>query len=108
MFVFQGMVLEIHNSYKVTYHGDDGEAVVIDFTPPFERVYLYPALEETLNVTLPSPTELDSPQAAKFLSDLCEQHAIECPSPRTAARLLDKVIIKLFLLKSIMSGLKPM
>lgn len=87
------MVRSIHGSYKIIYHpdGEDGEAVEIDFTSPFERVYMYPELEEALNVTLPRPTELQTPEATKFLSDLCEKHEVECASPRTAARLLDKV-----------------
>lgn len=87
------MVHSIHGSYKITYHPDgaDGEAIEIDFTPPFKRIYLYPALEEALNVTLPDPRELNTPQATKFLSDLCTQLDVECPNPRTAARLLDKV-----------------
>lgn len=88
------MVLSIHGSYKITYHPngeEDGEAVEIDFTPPFKRVRMFPALEEALNVKLPSPTDLQTPEATKFLSDLCEKHNVECTPPRTAARLLDKV-----------------
>lgn len=27
----------------------------------------------------------------KFLDGLCVKHEVECPAPRTAARLLDKV-----------------
>lgn len=91
------MVHSIHGSYKVTYHPDgddtDGEAVEIDFTPPFKRLYMFPALEEALGVKLPSATDLGTPEAAKVLSDLCAKHNIECPPPRTAARLLDKVSV---------------
>ena len=94
MAVFAGMVKSIHGSYKVTYHPDGVEAgnpVEVDFTPPFKRLYMFPALEEILKVKLPSPTELSTPEATKQLSDLCVKHEIECPPPRTAARLLDKV-----------------
>lgn len=89
------MVNSIYGSYKVIYHpdGDDaeGEKVVIDFTPPFKRIYMFPALEETLGVKLPDPTQLMTSESTKILSDLCEKHNVECPPPRTSARLLDKV-----------------
>lgn len=69
----------------------DTEPVEIDFTPPFKRMYMFPALEEALSVKLPKPTELASSEANKLLDDLCLKHEIECPPPRTSARLLDKV-----------------
>ncbi|CAH0382142.1 unnamed protein product [Bemisia tabaci] len=93
--LLSGMVKSIHGSYKVTYHPDGVEAgnpVEVDFTPPFKRLYMFPALEEILKVKLPSPTELSTPEATKQLSDLCVKHEIECPPPRTAARLLDKLV----------------
>lgn len=96
------MVHSICGSYKITYHPDggegdaDGEQVVIDFTPPFKRLYMYPALEEALRVKLPDPTTLHSPQSTKILSDICDKHNVECSPPRTAARLLDKVRARFF------------
>ncbi|KAK7603036.1 hypothetical protein V9T40_003035 [Parthenolecanium corni] len=94
--LISGMVNSIHGSYKISYHPDgddpDGEEVIIDFTPPFKRLYMFPALEEALGVKLPDPTTLTSPESTKLLSDLCEKHNVECPPPRTAARLLDKLV----------------
>lgn len=58
-------------------------------------MYMFPALEEALSVKLPSPTELATSEANKLLSDLCLKHEIECPPPRTSARLLDKVKTKI-------------
>ncbi|KAI8854500.1 lysyl-tRNA synthetase [Chytridium lagenaria] len=73
-----GMVKHITGGYKVVYHpqGPEGEAMTIDFTPPFRRVRMIPELERIL----------------KFLSDLCIKHKVECSAPRTAARLLDKLV----------------
>nr|CAD7444790.1 unnamed protein product [Timema bartmani] len=87
-----GMVKSIYGTYKVLYHpdGPEGEGVEIDFTPPFKRMAMFPSLEGVLNVKMPAPDKLGTPEAAKFLSDLCEKHGVECPPPRTAARLLDK------------------
>uniref|UniRef100_A0A646QCR0 Lysine--tRNA ligase n=1 Tax=Hemiscolopendra marginata TaxID=943146 RepID=A0A646QCR0_9MYRI len=89
-----GMVKNIKGSYKVQYHpkGPEGETVEIDFTPPFQRISMIPTLEKELNVKFPAPTDLDKPESNKFLSDLCVKHEIECPPPRTSARLLDKLV----------------
>lgn len=72
------------------------KAVEIDFTPPFKRMYMFPALEEILSVKLPNPTELATVEANKLLDNLCLKHEIECPPPRTSARLLDKVFILIY------------
>ena len=91
--MLSGMVKTIHGTYKVTYHpdGEGGEPVEIDFTPPFKRVSMVKTLEEVLNVRFPKATEFNTPETNKFLSDLCVKHEVECPAPRTTARLLDKV-----------------
>ncbi|XP_078045610.1 lysyl-tRNA synthetase isoform X2 [Augochlora pura] len=92
--MISGMVKSIHGSYKVTYHpeGPEGEAVEIDFTPPFRRVSMMKTLEEVLNVKLPPAEELGTLDTNKLLSELCVKHEIECPAPRTTARLLDKLV----------------
>lgn len=89
-----GMVHSIHGTYKVKYHPDglEGEEIEIDFTPPFKRISMMPALEKALNVKLPSAEELCTDAGLKFLDDLCVKHELECPAPRTAARLLDKLV----------------
>ncbi|XP_046587009.1 lysine--tRNA ligase isoform X1 [Neodiprion lecontei] len=92
--MLSGMVKSIHGTYKVVFHpdGPDTEGVEIDFTPPFKRIPMLKTLETMLNVKLPEPDKLNTPEAAKFLSDLCEKHNVECPPPRTTARLLDKLV----------------
>ena len=46
-------------------------------------------LEDLLGVKIPS--EFNSEETRFFLLKLCEKHKVDCPEPRTAARLLDKV-----------------
>ncbi|KAF2899925.1 hypothetical protein ILUMI_06264 [Ignelater luminosus] len=89
-----GMVHSIFGTYKVKYHpdGPEGEEVEIDFKPPFKRISMLPALEKALNVKFPPADDLSTEQGNKFLSDLCVKHEIECPPPRTSARLLDKLV----------------
>lgn len=89
-----GMIKSIHGSYKITYHpdGPENEAVEIDFTPPFKRLSMIKTLEDVLKIKLPSADKLSNPETNQILSDLCTKYEIECPPPRTTARLLDKVI----------------
>jgi lysyl-tRNA synthetase class 2 len=53
---------------------------------------MIPELEKTLGVQFPDATQLDTESGNKFLSDLCLKHEVECPPPRTSARLLDKLV----------------
>ncbi|CAH0603049.1 unnamed protein product [Chrysodeixis includens] len=92
--MLSGMVKSIHGSYKVKYRpdGPEGEEVEIDFTPPFARVPMIASLEKALNTKLPPADKLDTAEANQLLSQLCEKHEVECPAPRTTARLLDKLV----------------
>ncbi|PBC33233.1 lysine--tRNA ligase isoform X1 [Apis cerana] len=89
-----GMIKSIHGSYKITYHpdGPENEAVEIDFTPPFKRLSMIKTLEDVLKIKLPSADKLSNPETNQILSDLCTKYEIECPPPRTTARLLDKLV----------------
>jgi len=89
-----GLVKQIFGTYKVQYRpdGPDGQVVEIDFTPPFKRVSMIETLENELGVKFPPSSELKTPEANAFLSKLCEKHNVECPAPRTTARLLDKLV----------------
>lgn len=78
------MVLHVTGSYKVKY--EDKE---IDYTPPFRRIKMMPALEEKLGVKIPP---LESPEANAFLLEQCKKMNVECPPPTTTARLLDKLV----------------
>lgn len=95
--LLSGMAKCIHGTYKIKYHpyGADIEnsaELEIDFTPPFRRIQMIPALEEILCVKFPDAIDFVTDSAKLFLNNLCEQHSVECPAPRTAARLLDKLV----------------
>ncbi|XP_034473013.1 lysine--tRNA ligase isoform X2 [Drosophila innubila] len=89
-----GMVKAIHGTYKIKYHpdGPDGIEQELDFTPPFKRVSMIKTLEEKLQVKFPSADTFNSRETNEFLSQLCTKHQVECPAPRTTARLLDKLV----------------
>ncbi|XP_044055744.1 lysine--tRNA ligase isoform X1 [Siniperca chuatsi] len=92
--LLSGMVKHITGGYKVTYHpdGPEGQAYEIDFTPPFRRVSMTDDLEKIMGVKFPPTDSYDSDETRKFFDDLCAQKGVECPPPRTTARLLDKLV----------------
>ena len=92
--LLSGMVKSIKGTYKVEYHpnGPDGEAYTLDFTPPFRRIHMFDELEKILKVKLPKPDQLHTKEAQAQLSKLCEEKGVDCSAPRTAARLLDKLV----------------
>lgn len=89
-----GMVYSIFGTYKVKYQpaGPDGEEWEINFEPPYRRLDMMKDLEAVLKCKLPDPQNLHTEESRKMLSDLCEKHEVECTPPRTAARLLDKLV----------------
>ncbi|XP_076584433.1 lysine--tRNA ligase isoform X1 [Chaetodon auriga] len=92
--LLSGMVKHITGGYKVTYHpdGPEGQAYEIDFTPPFRRVSMTQDLERIMGVKFPPTDSYNSEETRQFFDDLCTQKGVECPPPRTTARLLDKLV----------------
>jgi len=92
--LISGMVKAITGSYKVKYHPDESSEEVweADFTPPFRRFYMFPELEKILKTKLPAPTELHTEGARAELDRICVAQGVDCSAPRTAARLLDKLV----------------
>lgn len=83
------MVHSIHGTYKIQYV-TESETLELDFTPPFKVIDMIGGLEQALNVKFPK--DLNSEEANKFLSDLAAKNNVECPAPRTTARLIDKLV----------------
>lgn len=92
--LLSGMVHSIFGCYKVKFQpsGPDGESWEIDYAPPYRRLNMFPELEKILKCKLPCPTQLHTDDSRKLLSDLCEKNGVDCSAPRTAARLLDKLV----------------
>ncbi|XP_063266511.1 lysine--tRNA ligase isoform X1 [Prinia subflava] len=92
--LLSGMVKHITGSYKITYHpdGQDGQAYEIDFTPPFRRISMVYDLEKVLGVKFPSTECFETEETRRFFDNLCVERNVECPPPRTTARLLDKLV----------------
>jgi len=63
---------------------------MIDFTPPYLKIDIIPYLEEKLNIVFPS--DLLSQEGFNFLNDISLKYKIDCSYPKTALRLMDKII----------------
>ncbi|KAK2711361.1 hypothetical protein QYM36_012519 [Artemia franciscana] len=86
------MVRSIHGTCIIEYKPKGGPTETINFTPPFRRLKIFPELEKRLKVKLPHPRTLDTPEAVEMLDKICVDNQVDCPTPRTAPRLLDKLI----------------
>ncbi|KAK1934391.1 lysyl-tRNA synthetase [Babesia divergens] len=100
------LVIEIHGGYTFPYHpdGPDGQEIILDFKPPFERISLidsrFPfvliyahstlALEHELGTTLTPP--YDSEENCQKYREAIKRAGIEMPKPATPAKLLDKLV----------------
>jgi lysyl-tRNA synthetase class 2 len=89
-----GVVKFVTGGYVIKYHnkGLEQDPMVIDFTPPFKRVEMIPELEKLTNTKFPDAIKLGTDEGEKFLDDLLRKLKIECGAPRTAARMLDKLV----------------
>ncbi|KER23091.1 hypothetical protein T265_08946 [Opisthorchis viverrini] len=91
--LLSGLVKHLFGTYIVTYNpdGGDSEPLTVDFTPPFKRMNIYDSLAQKLGVKLPSPELLETDEVNQFFIKLAADHNVECPEPKTTARLLDKL-----------------
>mmetsp|Transcript_18079 Transcript_18079/g.30744 ORF Transcript_18079/g.30744 Transcript_18079/m.30744 type:complete len:590 (+) Transcript_18079:45-1814(+) len=89
--LLSSMVLSVCGSYQVKYHpeGPDGNEVVIDFTPPYQKIDM---LEDLRAQGVEIPSDLNDPSARDILDKQCVERNVDCSAPRTVARLLDKLV----------------
>jgi len=89
--LFSAMVLNIKGSYKIEYHpdGPDAPPIEIDFTPPWPRFSMVETIEKEANVKL--CRDFESEEARAQLDGIVAKLELDCPPPRSCARLLDKL-----------------
>lgn len=98
-----GMVKEIFGSYIVEYtlneqnqqnqqnQQNEQKKTTIDFTPPFKRIDIMERLSCILGVKLDGEM-VETEEGRQLLDSICVERKIQCKAPRTATRLLDKLI----------------
>jgi len=89
--LISSMVLSIKGSYKVEFHpdGPQSKPIEIDFTPPWPRWSMVEEIEKRSNFKIPEDLSAESTRAT--LEGIVDKLKLECPPPRTTARLLDKL-----------------
>jgi len=89
--LISSMVLNIKGSYKVQYHPDGPEepAIEIDFTPPWPRISMVDEIEKKLGTKLNRNFVEEAARAQ--LDEIVAKLELDCPPPRSSARLLDKL-----------------
>ena len=92
--MISSLVKDLTGSYVIHYVGKqdkDGVAhpVDIDFTPPWKRVPLIPAIEEAIGKKFPRP--LDGEEALEFGKQVLKERGLldQLPLPHTMNRIID-------------------
>lgn len=85
--MLSGMVKEITGSYKIKIENQE-----VDFTPPWKRVSMLEGLIAAIPDDLSKDIDLNTEDARQQMDKACRKHNINCPSPRTTTRLLDKLV----------------
>ncbi len=89
--LISSMVLEVCGSLKVQARNrHDASVVEIDFSTPWPRIAIIEELERVLQRRFPA--DLATEEANAFLDGLCLELGVGCSSPRTTARLVDKLV----------------
>ncbi|OHT17579.1 lysyl-tRNA synthetase family protein [Tritrichomonas foetus] len=86
--MLRAIVSKVKGSLQFAIDTPNGK-VELDFAKPFQRIDMIKELEKHVGA-LP-PLE-DTPETAKVLEELCKKHKVDCPPPRTVARMLDKLV----------------
>ncbi|UKJ88910.2 lysine-tRNA ligase [Theileria orientalis] len=90
--LLSSLVFDLFGKYEVTYHpdGPEGREVVIDFTPPFERVSMIEELENNIKTKLTPPYDSEE-NVEKYLKAIKEE-GLDMPKPAVPAKLIDQLV----------------
>ena len=87
-----GLVESIHGGTKTTFHTQTGEVYNVDWSAPWKRIEMIPALEEATGEKFPPGDQLHTQETNAFFKALLKKCNVECSPPQTNARMLDKLV----------------
>lgn len=87
-----GLVKHITGGYETTFTNQAGETFHVNWSAPWKRIEMIPALESAVGEKFPPSTELHTQEANEFLKKVLEKVNVVCPPPLTNARMLDKLV----------------
>eukprot|EP01121_Diplochlamys_sp_Union-15-3_P020073 TRINITY_DN770_c0_g1_i1.p1 TRINITY_DN770_c0_g1~~TRINITY_DN770_c0_g1_i1.p1 ORF type:complete len:499 (+),score=94.25 TRINITY_DN770_c0_g1_i1:72-1568(+) len=91
--LISAIVKEITGGSKIKHTTKDGVSE-IDFSTPFDQVFLIPELEKKTGSTLTS-LQWDSDETHKLLLEVAKKHNVTVSSPASTAQVLDKLVSEL-------------
>ncbi|KAF2870679.1 lysyl-tRNA synthetase [Massariosphaeria phaeospora] len=87
------MVQEVTGGLQTKLHREDnGTTYDINWARPWRRVPMIPTLEEMTGEKFPPADQFHTDETGKFLEGVLKKMKIDCPSPRTNSRMIDKLV----------------
>lgn len=87
-----GLVKHVTGGTTTKFHTQHGEEYTVDWAAPWKRIEMIPALEEATGEKFPPGDELHTQETNDFLKRILKKTKVECASPLTNARMLDKLV----------------
>lgn len=87
-----GVVKHVTGGHTTKFTTQKGEVWDIDWSAPWKRVEMIPALEEATGKKFPPGDQLHTKETNEFLKKICQESEVTCPPPQTNARMLDKLV----------------
>ncbi|KAK7517648.1 lysyl-tRNA synthetase [Phyllosticta citriasiana] len=87
-----GLVKHVTGGYKTKFHTQHGEEYEVDWSRPWKRIEMIPALEEALGEKFPPGDELHTQKTNEFLKRMLAKAKLDCSPPLTNARMLDALV----------------
>ena len=90
--LISGLVKHVKGTHETTYHTQTGETYHVNWSAPWKRIQMIPALEEACGEKFPAGEQLHTAETNEFLKKMLSKMQIECTPPLTNARMLDKLV----------------
>ena len=87
-----GLVKHVTGGYETTFMTQHGEEYHVNWKAPWKRIEMIPALEKATGEKFPEGEQLHTMETNAFLKSVLKKCKVDCPPPRTNARMLDKLV----------------
>jgi len=87
-----GLVKEVTGGHQTTFHTQSGEEYQVDWSRPWKRIDMIPALEAATGEIFPPSDQLHTQETNDFLKKVLKKCNMVCPPPESNARMLDKLV----------------
>lgn len=87
-----GLVKYVTGGTQTTFNTQSGEEYHVDWSAPWKRIDMIPALEEATGEKFPPGDQLHTDETNAFLKGVLKKCNVVCPPPETNARMLDKLV----------------